>query len=119
MIGQDSELTDLSFLIKELCFTLPSLVWVYCYSIIVDFFVNLYQKLLEKNIFYISQLYYFLYWVVCFIYGLMVVEALIKINYLFFVHNSRIMIGLIYFITAIGLIYFGLNLIYEVIKKFS
>jgi len=113
IIGQDGVL-DISFFIKELGFTLPSLIWAYCYSIIVEFFVTLYQKLLEKNINIISQLYYFIYWVVCFIYGLMIVEALMKKKYLFFVHNSRIVLALLYFITAIGLIYFGLNLIYEV-----
>ena len=120
IIGQDSQPFELEFLIKELSFTFPSLIWAYCYSIIVDFFVNLYQKLLEKNIYFISQLYYFIYWVVCFVYGLMIMEALMKKNFLFFVHNSRILLGLIYFVTAIGLIYFGLNLIYEVLfsKKF-
>lgn len=118
VIGKDKKSYEVEFLIKELNFTFPSLCWVYCYSIVVDLFVNLYQRLLERNIYFISQLYYFIYWVVCFIYILMIGEAVVKNNYIFFVNNSRIMLGIIYFITALGLIYFGLNLIYEVnIKK--
>lgn len=115
IIGKDKKSYEIGFLIKELNFTFPSLFWVYCYSIVVDLFVSLYQKLLERNIYFISQLYYFIYWVVCIIYVLMIIEAGIKINYIFFVNNSRIMLGIIYFVTALGLIYFGLNLIYEVI----
>lgn len=50
----------------------------------------------------------------------MIFEAIMKEDYLIFANNSRIFIAVIYLMTAIGLIYFGLNLIYEVktIRKF-
>lgn len=115
LAGQDnSDISNLNFFIKELGFTLPSLIWAYCFSIIVDFFVTLYQKLLEKNMHIFSQLYFVVFGIVCFVYGLMTIQALMKKQYADFIHSSRILMAILYLITAVGLIYFGLNLIYEV-----
>ena len=114
--GSDIDPQSLVFLLKEISFTLPSLFWTYCFSMIIDFFVSLYQKLLEKNINYVFQVYYLIFWIVCFLYALTILDSIMKKDYILFAKNSRIFISIIYFMTALGLIYFGLNLIYDVKK---